>query len=410
MGEGPGDDPEEPLLGDRYDGDWDADGDDDGDDDEDGDDRYEDEAYEEEPDDEPEPRRSRRGRGCLPVLIVLAVLVGAGWFGGRWAYDEISSRLAPAPDYDGPGSGTVLYQVRSGASSVQIGRGLKAKGVVKSVDAFSQAARENDKSRDIQVGYYQLKKQMKASQALDLLVDPANLVQNLVVVPEGARVNQIVGTIVAKTDISRRAVTSALANPRAIGLPAEAKGNPEGFLFPATYTVPPKQTAVGLIKEMVSKSVAVEKDLGVTSKGSKLGFTAEQVLTVASILEYEANTSEDYPKVARVLYNRLDKGMLLQLDSTVSYISKRKGDVFTTAAERASPSLYNTYVHKGLPPGPIGSPGEETIKAALAPAKGTWLFFVPDYENKSTTFSTTLAQHNSAVAKLKKYCRTHEEC
>ena len=77
---------------------------------------------------------------------------------------------------------------------------------------------------------------------------------------------------------------------------------------------------------------------------------------MASILEYEANRAEDYPKVARVLYNRLDQDMLLQLDSTVSYISKRKGDVFTTAAERASPSAYNTYKQKGLPPGPIGSP------------------------------------------------------
>ena len=141
-----------------------------------------------------------------------------------------------------------------------------------------------------------------------------------------------------------------------------------------------------------------------------MGLTPEQVMTVASILEYEANRSADYPKVARVLYNRLDQKMPLQLDSTVSYISKRKGDVFTTAAERASPSLYNTYKHQGLPPGPIGSPGEATIKAALSPAKGTWLFFVPDYANKSTTFSTTLAQHNKAVEKLQKYCRSHEEC
>ncbi len=156
--------------------------------------------------------------------------------------------------------------------------------------------------------------------------------------------------------------------------------------------------------------MAVEKDLDLTAQARKLGFTAEQILTVASILEYEANRSEDYPKVARVLYNRLDQDMMLQLDSTVSYVSKRKGDVFTTAAERASPSLYNTYNHKGLPPGPIGSPGAETIKAALSPAKGTWLFFVPDYENKTTTFSTTLAEHNKAVAKLQEYCRTHKEC
>ena len=106
----------------------------------------------------------------------------------------------------------------------------------------------DDKSRNIQVGYYQLKKQMKASEALAVLVDPDNLIQSLVVVPEGARVRQIVKTIVDKTDITKKAVTAALANPEAIGLPAEAKGNPEGYLFPATYSVPPKRTPLGLIK------------------------------------------------------------------------------------------------------------------------------------------------------------------
>ena len=229
-------------------------------------------------------------------------------------------------------------------------------------------------------------------------------------VPEGARVRQIVQTIVSKTDISKKAVTAALANPKAIGLPAEAQGNPEGYLFPATYSVPPKQSAVGLIKQMVAKSVEVTEALELESKATDVGLTPEQVLTVASILEYEANRGEDYPKVARVLYNRLDKDMPLQLDSTVAYVSQREGDVWTTAAERANTSAYNTYVHAGLPPGPIGSPGEATIKAALSPADGKWLFFVPDYEAETTRFSTTLKEHNKWVAKLREYCRTSEDC
>jgi UPF0755 protein len=359
--------------------------------------------------DEPAPR-SRRGRGCLPVLLVLVVLGAGAWFGGHYAYDEISSRLGPAPDYAGPGTGQVLYQVRSGATSADIGRELKSKGVVKSVDAFSNAARGNDKSRSIQVGYYELKKQMKASEALDVLVDPNNLIQSLVVVPEGARVRQIVKTIVEKTDIAKKAVTAALANPKAIGLPAAANGNPEGYLFPATYTVPPKQTAVGLLREMVAKGVDVDESLDLATKSKAVGLTPEQVLTVASILEYEANHSEDYPKVARVLYNRLAKGMPLQLDSTVAYVSQRSGDVWTTPAERANTSAYNTYAHTGLPPGPIGSPGEETIKAALAPAKGDWLYFVPDYEHHTTHFSETYAEHQIWVAKLKAFCAKSDVC
>ena len=358
---------------------------------------------------EPRPRR-RRGRGCLPILLVLVVLGAGVWFGGRYAFDELSSRFGPAPDYSGTGSGSVLYQVKDGATSADIGRELKAKDVVKSVDAFSEAATKDDKSRNIQVGYYQLKKKMPASEALAILVNPDNLIQSLVVVPEGARVRQIVNTIVAKTDISKKAVTAALANPKAIGLPAEAKGNPEGYLFPATYSVPPGQTAVGLIKQMVAKSVDVNQALDLDTKAADVGLTPEQVLTVASILEYEANRGEDYPKVARVLYNRLGKDMPLQLDSTVAYVSQREGDVWTTAAERSNTSAYNTYVHPGLPPGPIGSPGEATIKAALAPADGKWLFFVPDYEAKTTRFSTTLEEHNKWVAKLREYCRTSEDC
>lgn len=356
-----------------------------------------------------QPRR-RRFRGCLPVLVVLIVLVGGGWFGGHWAYDKISERLVGAPDYSGPGSGSVMYQVTQGQTSVDIGRGLKSKGVVKSVDAFTEAARKNTKARDIQVGYYQLKKQMKASTALAVLVNPANLIQSLVVVPEGARVRSIVKTIVAKTDITKAALTKALKDPQAIGLPAEAHGNPEGYLFPATYSVPPKQTAVGMLKEMVAKGVEVDDSIDLAAKAKAVNLTPEQVITVASILEYEANRSEDYPKVARVLYNRLAKGMPLQLDSTVSYVSQRSGDVWTTPAERANTSAYNTYAHTGLPPGPIGSPGEETIKAALAPAKGSWLFFVPDYQHHTTHFSTTYAEHQKWVAKLKAYCATSSDC
>jgi UPF0755 protein len=361
-------------------------------------------------DEAPRRRRRRRGQGCLPVAIVLLVIAAGVFFGGRWAYDQVSIRLESAPDFAGPGTGSVVYQVKEGATSTQIARELKAKGVVKSVDAFTEAASSEEKSRDIQVGYYRLKKQMKATEALGVLVDPQNLLQNLVVVPEGARVRSIVDTIVAKTNISRRQVTRALADPAAIGLPAEAGGNPEGFLYPATYSVPPGQTAVGLVRQMVAKTVATEKSLDIATRAQALGLSTEQVLTVASILEYEANRAEDYPKVARVLYNRLEQDMPLQLDSTVSYVSKRSGDVWTTAAERSNTSAYNTYAHKGLPPGPIGSPGEATIEAALSPAKGSWLFFVPDYENHTTHFSTTLAEHNRWVAKLRAYCLKSDDC
>jgi UPF0755 protein len=358
-----------------------------------------------------ERHRPRPLRGCLPVLIALVVIAAAVFFGGRWVVGAVGSRLGSAPDYPGPGTGSVVVEVKSGATSTEIGRDLKSHGVVKSVDAFNDAARSNDKARNIQVGFYQLKKQMKASEALDVLVDPTNLMQNIVVVPEGARVRNIVKTIAAKTDIPRRAVTRALADPASIGLPPEAKGNPEGYLYPATYSVPPNQTAVGLLRQMVDKRLESEKLQDLAAASAKLGYTPEQILTVASILEYEANRSEDYPKVARVLYNRLDKGLPLQLDSTVSYVSGRSGDVWTTPAERGDNSEYNTYQHTGLPPGPIGSPGEETVKAALHPAQGNWLYFLPDFEKNTTLFYDKDGPKRQAdLQRIKDYCVKTQKC
>jgi UPF0755 protein len=370
-------------------------------------------APEEEPAAPEHHRRARRRRaghrhglrGCLPFVLVLAVLAGALWFGGSYALDRIQDKFADAPDYPGPGTGQVTVEVKAGASSTAIGRTLKEAGVVESVEAFTDAARQNPDSRSIQVGFYTLKKEMKASEALEVLVDPDNLVQAMVTVPEGARVRDIVESIVKKTDIPRRAIVQALAHPKSIGLPPEADGNPEGYLYPATYTVPPKMTAVQLLSQMVAKTKAVEQELGVAQGAARLGLSAEDILIVASLLEHEANRAQDYPKVARVLYNRLDKGMALQLDSTVRYVSGRDGDVFTTDEERADESLYNTYKHAGLPPGPIGSPGQQTIKAALNPAQGDWLYFVTvNLETGETAFASSYAEHQRNVQKLREWC------
>lgn len=361
---------------------------------------------------EPGRRRSRKRRsGCLPILLV-AVLFCAivAWF-ARGAISDVRDMFAGPEDYAGPGTGAVTVVIDPGQSISSMGDRLEGLDVVASADAFVDAAGENPDSQSIQAATYQMKKRMKASDAVAFLADPKNAgAGNTVTVPEGARVGQIVDAIVKKTDFTEKQLTDLLARPASIGLPAEAAGNPEGYLYPATYDVTESTTPKSLLSQMVAQTARAEQDLGITAAAKKLGLTPHEVITVASILEYEANRGPDYPKVARVIYNRLDDGMALQLDSTVSYVSKRKGDVWTTEAERDSESLYNTYKHTGLPPGPIGSPGRETIEAALNPAQGSWLYFVPDYENETTVFSTTLAEHNVAVNRLREYCRTHDEC
>ena len=365
--------------------------------------------------DEPH-RHGRRGphrphrHGCIAAVLALVVLGAAAWIGGSWAVGQLRDRLGGPPDYAGPGTGSVVFQVKQGDTASDMGLRLTRLHVVKSQAAFTDAANQDPRSRSIQVGYYRLKEHLPAKDALGVLVDPANLIQSMVTIPEGARVRDIVKDVVQHTDITKKQLAEALRHPDRLGLPSYAHGNPEGYLFPATYSVVPGESATTLLKQMVAKSSQVTRQLGVAAGAREIGLTPEQVLTVASILQYEANRDQDYPKVARVIYNRLHRGMALQLDSTVAYVSGRSGDVWTTPQERANDSAYNTYKHTGLPPGPIGSPGEATIEAALHPAKGPWLYFVPDFKNGTTHFSSTLAEHEKWVQKAKEFCQQSPKC
>jgi len=355
------------------------------------------------------PARNPKGRPIVVLLVIVALVLG-GWF----VWGKVSSFISGPADYSGAGTGSVVVEIPRNSNGQQIADILYKKDVVKSADAFYQLALKDSRFQAIQAGFYKVKKQMSADAAMAALADKNNIVgapgESRVTIPEGSRVKSITKIIAAKTKISADDVTKALKDPEAIGLPAVAKGNPEGYLFPATYSVGAKTTATELLKQMVAKTVTVSKELDIDSRARALGLDGEQVLTVASILEFEAKKDSDYPKVARVLYNRLKDGMLLQLDSTVSYASGREGDVFTTPAERNSDSPYNTYKASGLPPGPIGSPGEKTIKAALNPASGSWLYFVAvNLETGETVFSNTKAEHDQAVKKLEQYCRAADD-
>ena len=356
-------------------------------------------------------RATPKKKNLWPRRIVALVIVVLLVFVGIKVFDKVHSAFSGPADYTGQGNGKVVVEVKPGATGTIIANELKAAGVVKSAEAFYQLSLSDPRAQTIQSGFYSLRKQMSAKAALDGLSDKTNRVEGRVVIPEGARVGEIVTAIAKGSEIKQADLIAALKKPETLGLPAAADNNPEGYFFPATYTVEPGTTALELLKSMVAKTVAVEKDLDISTRAQALGLDAEQVLTVASILEYEAKKDGDYAKVARVLYNRLKADMPLQLDSTVSYVSKRKGDVFTTDAERNNQSAYNTYQHTGLPPGPIGSPGQKTIEAALNPANGTWLYFVAiNLNTGETVFSNTFAEHQKAVDKLTAFCKTSDSC
>jgi UPF0755 protein len=339
----------------------------------------------------------------LVLLLALAALVFAGL--------KVKDMLGGPDDYSGQGTGKVVVEVPEGANGQQIADILAKQDVVKSAEAFYQVSLNDPRAQSIQPGFYQVRKKMSAKAALAALVDKKNRVEGRVAVPEGANVDQIIELIEAGSEISKKDVVAALDKPKSLGLPKDAAGNPEGYLFPATYTVEPGTSATDLLKQMVAKAVDVYASMDIDSRAQRLGYSGAEIITVASLLEREAQRGEDFPKVARVLYNRLDQGMALQLDSTVQYVSKRKGDVFTTPEERDDPSQYNTYKHPGLPPGPIGSPGEKTIDAALNPAEGSWMYFVTvNLETGETVFSDTNAEHSKAVAELREYCKGTDIC
>jgi UPF0755 protein len=352
--------------------------------------------------------RSKRSLGCLAVLVAVAVLGGGGYLVFSMGLGALKDQLRPPPDYAGTGSGTVLVEVRKGDSAPDIGRTLMVKGVVKSVDAFTHAARRDPRSVGIQVGFYEMRRKMSAVSALALLLDGTHRSQNVLTVPEGLRVDQVVALLVRHTTFSAREYDAVLARPRGLGLPSYARGRAEGYLFPATYELAPDATPRTILAAMVRRYDAAARDLHLTARARALGYSPHDVMTVASIVQAEGRLSRDFPKIARVVYNRLQKRKPLQLDTTIVYISRTSGKLTTTARQRSVRSPYNTYRHAGLPPTPIAAPGEQAIKAALDPTPGRWVYFVTtDPETGAMSFATTYAGHLKHVRQFQAYCRAH---
>ena len=337
---------------------------------------------------------TRRGRGLIRLVIILAI-VGGLVAAGLWGVGKIDSFINGPEDYSGQGEGQVVVEIPEGSGGQQIAQILAEEDVVASAEAFYQAALHDERINEVQPGFYQLRRKMSSEWALRELSDTANRVEGRVTIPEGARVRQIPDLVAKGSEIPADDVEAELDEPGELGLPEEAGGNPEGYLFPATYTVQPGASARELLQQMVARTLEVEEKLQIDARSRELGYDKEEILTIASILEYEVGT-DDFARAATVIYNRLDDGEALRMDSTVHYISQREGDVFTTEEERASDSPYNTYRFPGLPPGPIGSPGEAAIEAALNPEDGDWRYFVADPETGETTFTETYAEHQAA--------------
>lgn len=364
-------------------------------------------------------KKRTRGKGCLPWLLVLALvaaLVVGGYFGVSKGVGYLKDRLGGPEDYPGPGSGSVTFEVKKGETATDMARELKTLGVVKSVQAFIDVAAADPASQGIQAGFYELQKKMAAEDALAILVDSDNLLKNNVTIPEGLRVSEVVKLLAKKTGISRAEFERALKQPEQLGLPGYAKGNAEGYLFPATYDVGPKATATSILKQMVARWQQSAEDSELEAAASDLGYSPEELMIVASLVEAEAR-GDDMAKVARVIYNRLENpgtaGTIgkLEIDSTVAYALGRNPGVALTVEELSFDSPYNTRLYKGLPPGPIDSPGDAAIAAAAHPAEGDWYYWVTvNLRTGKTKFAETPEEFLTYKQEYLTYCETSDAC
>jgi UPF0755 protein len=345
-------------------------------------------------------RRRRTGRRFVVLLVALLVVALAA-FAAVAFLKPIYRSLTAGDDYSGQGSGTVTVHIEPGQSGRSIGTTLEQAGVVKSAKAFEAAAAASPDAAGIQPGTYTMHAKMSSANALALLLDPTSRITQRVTVREGLRATAVIALLAKQTGQPLSTYQAALKNPRGLGLPSWAHGKAEGLLWPATYSFEPKTTAVQQLSAMVTQTKKHLGDLNVSSAQDL------KVLTIASIVQVESRAAADGPKVARVLDNRLSMNRKLELDSTVSYVTGKPG-VATTAADRANPSPYNTYVHAGLPPGPISNPGLAALQAALHPAKGTWVYFTTvNPTTGETHFATTDTQKAADTKLFNEWCSAH---
>ncbi len=338
----------------------------------------------------------------LVVIVLALAVVGVGAFVAVTLLRPLVASFTQANDYAGPGTGEVQVKVSQGDGGTAIAKTLREDDIVKTTKAFIEAANADPRSAGIQPGVYALRKQMSAADALAVLVDPKNRITSEVTIPEGLWAKEIYPRLSKATGVPVADYTTAAKDAKALGLPAAAKGNVEGYLFPAGYTFDPGTSAAAQLRTMVGETVKRLDALGVPEA------QRERIMTIASLVEAEARFEKDRPKVARVVENRLADKMPLQLDSTVNYASGKHG-ITTTNAARGSASPYNTYKVVGLPPGPIDNPGESAIKAAVSPAAGPWLYFVTtNPETGETKFAETYAEHQKNVQEFQTWCQSNK--
>ena len=347
-----------------------------------------------EPHEAPSRRGSRIGR-WLTVLMVVGLLVvlglaAAGW----WVQRQIDPPGSPGEE--------VAITVDRGASTSAIADLLEDKDVITSAQVFRLYLRFKG-SESFQAGQYTLRENMAMGDVKATLEDGPAISYTRVTVPPGLTAAEIPDAVAKNPQFSAERFAEVMASGE-----IRSKYQPddvvlmEGVLFPETYSVDESEDEADLLQRMVSTFDQTADELGYATAAEQVGIDPYKAIIVASLIEDEGKVPEDLPKIARVIYNRIDEGMLLQIDATVIYAlgeRRENGQVLYEDLEVDSP--YNTYKYPGLPPTPIAAPARAALDAALHPADGPWLYYVKCKTDGTHCFSTTLQEHNAYIQQAK---------
>ncbi len=373
--------------------------------------------------------RRRRHFGGRIAVALLVVLVLAGVLVGARLWHTV---FGSGDDYTGTGKRDIVIQVQAGDSTTMIGETLNNQGVVATVRAFVNAAHGNGAITSIQPGFYRVRTQIPAANAVARLADPNNRVGRLVI-PEG---RQLDDTTDMKTNVVTPGILTLISratcvtldgtqhcvpvedlrsvatnsNPTALSVPPWAlepvtelgkdHRRIEGLVAPGTFNVDPSASADAILASLISAGAVEYLKSGLVDTAAAMSLSPYDILVVASLVQQESN-SQDFPKVAQVIYNRLHAHHTLEFDSTVNYPLDRR-EVATTDADRAQRTPWNTYVSQGLPATAICSPGVDALHAAEHPEPGDWLYFVTIDAQGTTLFTKDYQQHLANIELAKR--------
>lgn len=354
------------------------------------------------------PPKKRR-RGCLIALIIVFAILGGIAAGGVWVWNTYGEKISDAMGWGEPkdwepglATGEVFVTIREGDTGGPVSTALFEAGVTKTDEVFYDYLVDEAIAVTFYPGVYRLQEKMTAEAALAALRDEANKLENTVGMPEGGTIAAALPGMAATLGIPLEEFQAAVADPAAYGVTAQRL---EGWLFPAVYTFDPGVTATQVIQRMVDRTRESLAAAGVPEAD------AQRVLTIASIIQREGRTA-DFAKVSRVIQNRIDDGMKLQMDSTAQYGygSLHEGVVSSSKEALEDPNEWNTYVHEGLPATPIASPSDAAIAAAMHPEDGPWLYFVTiNLNTGETQFSETYAEHQQGIEKWQSWCKANPD-